>query len=259
MDEYAIYKQITDEERELIEEVKQRFKIFSQEHKLVDVSDFVTLQDRDIVRFLRARDHLPEIAAQLAWDVINWRNEMGSNTITTTQVTPELLANKVIAYGYDQADRMVVYIRTCLHFPDSCSTDIMKQFIVWMMEKGRSKLRDINPMCTLVFDMTDFGFANMDYTLTPFIMEIFTQYYPETLGCCLIVNSPWIFYGIWKIVSPWLDPNTAKKVRFVDKETMLRDYLKIDEVPVEIGGNAIIGIYTQENIDDLSCEDFWNY
>lgn len=36
--------------------------------------------------------------------------------------------------------------------------------------------------------------------------------YPERLGKLLIINSPYIFVAVWKIVYPFIDKNTKKKV-----------------------------------------------
>jgi hypothetical protein len=38
------------------------------------------------------------------------------------------------------------------------------------------------------------------------------HYYPETLYKMFIVNAPWIFRALWKIVSPWIDPQTRERI-----------------------------------------------
>jgi len=137
---------------------------------------------------------------------------------------------------------------------------VMQQFIIWLMERGRYKLRDENPMCSIVFDMTGFGLSNMDYGLVKYLLEIFRDYYPETLGVCLILNSPWIFRGCWALIKPWLDPKTAKKILFVNSQSLLEDYLDIDYVPTYLGGNAEVEEYTIENVEDGSFEQLlWNF
>lgn len=51
----------------------------------------------------------------------------------------------------------------------------------------------MNPKQTIVFDMTKFGLANMDYAPIKFIIKCFEANYPESLGAILIHNAPWIF------------------------------------------------------------------
>ena len=49
-----------------------------------------------------------------------------------------------------------------------------------------------------------FALKNMDYTYVKRLIWIMQNCYPERLGVCLIVNSPWIFYGCWSIIKFWL-------------------------------------------------------
>lgn len=48
---------------------------------------------------------------------------------------------------------------------------------------------------TIVFDMTGFSMANMDYTPVKFMIKCFEANYPESLGTVLINNAPWVFQG----------------------------------------------------------------
>lgn len=47
----------------------------------------------------------------------------------------------------------------------------------------------------IIFDMTNFTLANMDYAPVKFIIKCFEANYPESLGAVLIHNAPWIFSG----------------------------------------------------------------
>jgi hypothetical protein len=68
---------------------------------------------------------------------------------------------------------------------------------------------------------------NMDYSLVKFLITILQENYPECLGVCLVVNAPWIFNACWTLIKKWLDPNTAQKVFFVNRE-QLAQYLNED-------------------------------
>jgi hypothetical protein len=48
---------------------------------------------------------------------------------------------------------------------------------------------------TIIFDMTNFSMANMDYTPVKFMIKCFEANYPESLGAVLVHNAPWIFQG----------------------------------------------------------------
>lgn len=48
---------------------------------------------------------------------------------------------------------------------------------------------------TIVFDMTGFSMANMDYAPVKFMVKCFEANYPECLGAVLVHKAPWIFQG----------------------------------------------------------------
>jgi len=60
----------------------------------------------------------------------------------------------------------------------------------------------IDSLC-IVFDLQDFGTANMDYQFVRNLIWLLSHHYPERLGVCLIINAPTVFYGCWAIIKPW--------------------------------------------------------
>jgi CRAL/TRIO domain len=58
-------------------------------------------------------------------------------------------------------------------------------------------------------------------------LEIFQSCYPERLGAAYIINQPWIFSTLWRMIKPLLDPGTVSKIVFCKS---------VDEVYEENGG-----------------------
>jgi hypothetical protein len=56
--------------------------------------------------------------------------------------------------------------------------------------------------------------------MVKFLISMLQDCYPEFLGQCLVVNSPWIFNACWALIKVWLDPETAKKIVFVNKSNL---------------------------------------
>lgn len=73
---------------------------------------------------------------------------------------------------------------------------------------------------TLVFNMTSFTLSNMDTPAVKFLIHCLQNYYPETLGRCYIVAAPALFWIVWKMIRPWLDPVVAAKVFFIKLEDL---------------------------------------
>jgi hypothetical protein len=65
----------------------------------------------------------------------------------------------------------------------------MKKLCVWMIEYGLTKAKAESPYTCMIFDMDGFSLFKMDYKFVKFIVDVFANYYPETLGCALILNS----------------------------------------------------------------------
>lgn len=55
---------------------------------------------------------------------------------------------------------------------------------------------------------------NLDVKSLGKIFELLNSHYPERLAGLWFVNAPWIFWGAWRVVSPFVDPATRQKIRF---------------------------------------------
>lgn len=69
-------------------------------------------------------------------------------------------------------------------------------------------------MCVLV-DMRNVGYANLDAAVLRVAFAVLQNYYPERMHAVWFYDAPTIFWGTWKLVSPFLDPATRQKVHFV--------------------------------------------
>jgi hypothetical protein len=47
------------------------------------------------------------------------------------------------------------------------------------------------------------------------MLEVLQHHYPERMHRIYVVNAPRLFWGLWSIVKPFVDPNTKAKVQFV--------------------------------------------
>jgi len=57
------------------------------------------------------------------------------------------------------------------------------------------------------------GLVNMKVSME--VLNILQNQYPERLALCCMFNAPWAFTFFWKMISPFIDPITKKKVHIV--------------------------------------------
>lgn len=69
-------------------------------------------------------------------------------------------------------------------------------------------------ICVLV-DMANVGYSNLDAAVLRVSFAVLANYYPERLHAVWFYDAPTIFWGTWKLVTPFLDPVTRQKVHFV--------------------------------------------
>jgi len=75
------------------------------------------------------------------------------------------------------------------------------------------------------------------------IMSIGNLYFPESLYKMYLVNAPFIFTAIWKMISPWIHPITKAKIRIVkSKEEAMKkmkgDGMAMEVIPSFLGGES---------------------
>lgn len=83
---------------------------------------------------------------------------------------------------------------------------------------------------------------NMDYLKTT--IGYANHHYPERSFVVYVVNAPVWFSWFWKMIKPWIHPNTQRKVRILSKsETLegLKEYIDEDQIPSYYGGKLDFG------------------
>ncbi|KAI3882196.1 hypothetical protein MKX03_027006 [Papaver bracteatum] len=192
-------------EMEVMEQKKvclMRAIVESQDPTSKDVDDLM------IRRFLRARGLDIQQGSALFLKYLKWRRSFVPNGfISESEITSNLAHKKVFLQGLDK--RFVVYTldRICARMP-----------------AGQEKLVAIE-------DMKGWGYyLNNDTRGCLAALSILQDNYPERLGKMYLVHVSSIFMAAWKLVYPFIDSNTKKKIVFVENKklesTLLED---IDE------------------------------
>ncbi|PGG98051.1 hypothetical protein GX51_07025 [Blastomyces parvus] len=139
--------------------------------------------------------------------------------------------------GKDKLGRPICYINVRLHRIGAYCQSAIEKNIIFQIETSRLMLDARIDTAVIVFDMTDFGLANMDYIPVKFIIKCFEANYPESLGAILVHKAPWIFSGFWTIIKGWLDPVVASKVHFTNNYQELENFIAKEAIPKGLGGS----------------------
>jgi hypothetical protein len=156
---------------------------------------------------------------------------------------------------YDKKGRPIYFERTgAINMAELVATFTPEQLVrrhIWYMEMQIARMRKSplgiwNGGTERVEQMThilDLKGLSMNPSMS--IVHVFKEctridqtYYPERMGKSLIIGAPALFYGIWSMVTPLLDPVTKEKITIFgsDYEDTLLELIDADQLPVEYGG-----------------------
>ncbi|CAI0652761.1 unnamed protein product [Colletotrichum noveboracense] len=211
------------------------------------------------LRFLRARKWDVDKAFVMMISTMNWRltemkvdeeimknGEAGaleaskSADANTKKLGQDFMAQarsgKTFIHGIDKAGRPICMVRVRMHRQGEQCEESLEKYTVFLIETCRMVLAPPIDTATIVFDMTGFSMANMDYTPVKFMIKCFEANYPESLGAVLVHKAPWVFQGIWKIIKGWLDPVVASKVHFTNNVKEMEEFIPTSHILKELDG-----------------------
>ncbi|KAG0145554.1 hypothetical protein CROQUDRAFT_658474 [Cronartium quercuum f. sp. fusiforme G11] len=208
----------------------------------------IMMDDPDVIvlKFLRARKWNVSAGVAMMASCMKWRIEFGvDKTLEKGEeglkdcegFINQMKMGKSFIQGTDKLGRPIVYITVRLHKSSDTTTKSLEQYIIYVMESVRLMLiPPIIEKTTIVIDMTGFGLANMDWKSLAFILKCLESYYPESLNVLLVHNAPWIFQGVWKIISPMLDPVVRSKIRMTKTAEELKVHIDERHLVNHLGG-----------------------
>ncbi|KAI3744181.1 hypothetical protein L1987_57257 [Smallanthus sonchifolius] len=201
--------------------------------------------DPTLERFLIARSMDPNKAAKM---FVSWRKWRASfvplGFIPESQVVDQLEAKKIYLQGLSKDGCPVMIVKASNHYPSKDQPQF-KKFVVHLLDKviaSGFKGKEIgNEKLIGVLDLDQIGYKNIDARALITGFQFLQAYYPERLKKCYILNMPWFFVSIWKMVSRFLEKATLEKVVIVSNEEEKEQFIREvgeDVLPEEFGGHA---------------------
>ena len=201
--------------------------------------------DMLVLKFLRARKWNVHRAVAMLARCIKWRMEShvldiiakGDLGLSEEDKHWNLQgeSGKVFCWAANENMKPVVYINVAKHLTKVQPASTMTNFVIMCAESFRSLVTHPNDKVLIVFNLHGFGLKNLDWHTLLLIVQILESYYPETLSKLYIHKAPWIFQGVWKVLSPMLDPVVRSKIMFTNHPSDL-DEVTIDRIPKYLGG-----------------------
>ncbi|CAN6471897.1 unnamed protein product [Victoria cruziana] len=198
------------------------------------------LDDLMLRRFLRARDLNVEKAASLLLRYLKWRRAfVPKGMISEDEIPNEIAKEKMFLQGVDKKGRPISVVFGARHTCYDRDLDEFKRYLVYGIDKICASMKEGQEKFVVIGDLEGWGYANCDVRAHLAAVEMMQDYYPERLGKVYLLHAPYLFWTAWKLVYPFIDGHTRKKIVFVEnkrlKETLLVD---IDEgqLPGRYGG-----------------------
>ncbi|KAI8560735.1 hypothetical protein RHMOL_Rhmol04G0279500 [Rhododendron molle] len=174
--------------------------------------------DPTLMRFLIARSMDPDKAAKMFVQWQKWRAAFVPSGFTPdSEVQDELEARKVYLQEF------------VVHLLDKTIASSFKG-----SEIGNEKL-------IAVLDLKQIAYKNIDPRGLITGFQFLQSYYPERLAKCFLLDMPWFFVSVWRMVSHFLERATLEKIVIVSNENEMREFIgEIGEaaLPEEYGGQA---------------------
>jgi hypothetical protein len=154
--------------------------------------------DSILCRFLRARRWDAEKAHTMFLSMLKWRSSFESNKVVDLgeSAMPRWMLDTGLVYvhGRDMQGRPIIFMSP-RHHDKTADRDQVRMFCVWFMETLKDYF--VTPEAekvTICIDLQGTTLANFDIEITKFLIQCLSDYYPESLGSCLILNAPYFFW-----------------------------------------------------------------
>ncbi|CEM11680.1 unnamed protein product [Vitrella brassicaformis CCMP3155] len=215
--------------------------------------------DQFLLRFLRARKFDLDKSLIMIKNYIKWREEFGVDRIVNEGEFPETrVIRKFYPHGYHGVakDGRPIYVERIgsidvASLLENCNFERLLEY--WVQDY--EKLLEVRfPACSVksgkrisqsltVLDLSGLGlrhFGTQTRTIVKKLTGVCQDYYPESLGNMIIVNTPTVFNVIWQFVKPLLDEKTVKKIQLCGDiksfKPILSQFADDDQLPDFLGG-----------------------
>jgi hypothetical protein len=167
-----------------------------------------------LLRYLRASTWNLATAEKRIENTLVWRREYGVESHTADYISIENETGKQLIVGWDIEGRPCQYMRPSKQNTVR-GTDRQIQHLVFMLERSIDLMPPGQETLALLINFAETK-SGQGATLTQGkqTLNILQNHYPERLGRALVTNVPFVIWGFFKLITPFIDPLTREKIRF---------------------------------------------
>ncbi len=185
----------------------------SQEGSPITPSDKMWLTRDCLLRYLRASKWVAPTATTRLLATLTWRREYGVVNLTDDYISEENETGKQVILGYDNQGRPCLYLNP--HKQNTKGRDKQIQHVMFMIERCIDLMAPgVENHALIVNFMESRKGQNATVGQAREMLHIIQNHYPERLGRALVQGVPWIVWGFFKAISPFIDPVTREKLKF---------------------------------------------
>ncbi|GIL91980.1 hypothetical protein Vretimale_18506 [Volvox reticuliferus] len=156
-----------------------------------------------------------------------WRAKYVPNgRVFPEEIKDELDQNKAFLPGFDKSGRPFCLVIVSRHHVKDAEAS--KRYIVYALDCA-TLLGSTKPgwdgKMSGIFDLRGLKASNCDLATLRNVFDLLQNHYPERLHTLWLYNAPVVFYGIYRLVYPFIDPVTREKVRFVYEKDAEAEFL----------------------------------
>ncbi|KAF2190011.1 CRAL/TRIO domain-containing protein [Zopfia rhizophila CBS 207.26] len=166
-----------------------------------------------LLRYLRATKWNLSQAEKRVRESIVWRREFGVDGLTKEYISDENATGKQVILGFDNDGRPCLYLLP--NKQNTKNSPKQVEHLVFMLER----VLDVAPpgqetLALLIDFRNSSNSSNPSLATSKQCLNILQNHYPERLGRALITHLPWYVLTFFKLITPFIDPNTKPKLKF---------------------------------------------
>jgi hypothetical protein len=120
----------------------------------------------------------------------------------------------IFRIGSSRFGHPVMVARPSRHLPTSLPATLLAvQRTVWSVQEACEAVPSGMDGIVVLYDCKGLSARNFDLQYSRLVASIFQRHFPERAAAIFVINNSWAVQGLWRLVTPLLDPETRMKIK----------------------------------------------